>query len=710
MQQTMRTMHKDLENYEVKVCVIQDGYAKASESFKSALRIMFPAAEYRHGGRGWEEGVLDAVAAETKETCILQVPADRRINLGDLAVRDVLGDELDQMGKDLHETLPLDITVLLKADNRKKVNSHDLFFRGFANHHNPEFVFATDCGTLFDDNCLGLLVKKILRKKDCVAVTGRQRVMSREMQPDCGSEGCMGWMLRCVQGYDYESSVVLFNGCFSKLGFLPVIPGPCGLFRLPPLLEVVTIKGERKSPMDFYLDAAEEAEKSKTMLHGNCMLAEDRVLTFAAEFLTTGEKRVHWCKNAIFYFQAETELRRLVGQRRRWLNGTIAAYFYVHNELADKRLPSSHPRWKVFLLRTLIKLMLAIYAGIAVGPSLYAYGICEALQYLWTCQPNLALDSTDSNTVQTSPPAIFQAVLFGIAALYFLSFVLFSVRHHRSAFDPRLFALCGFLNAVAMAIMMWALVLSTIEGLSVVQWFGFVYLVVPILLNLFIPNFESLKHLLHPLRVVVFFLFMPTMQGNFLTLAIARTFDLSWGNRDGIGGKEDCLKNQTYSYMILQWLANGVLLVLLFSFDNSAWLWFIQLALAIVLLTPTMLLSLGSAMQLLGIPFVALGMIMGACLILCRVGWVDSVLFGGDQIIAPVLTTSPIFHMPVLQVTGVLLLLIGLKSARRLFRNWLKRLKKQSLRAGKDDETVVCTTKSLRAVAKSKEESFDLGV
>merc|ERR1719498_567139 len=81
MQQTMRTMHKDLENYEVKVCVIQDGYAKASESFKSALRIMFPAAEYRHGGRGWEEGVLDAVAAETKETCILQVPADRRINL-----------------------------------------------------------------------------------------------------------------------------------------------------------------------------------------------------------------------------------------------------------------------------------------------------------------------------------------------------------------------------------------------------------------------------------------------------------------------------------------------------------------------------------------------------------------------------------------------------------------------------------------------------
>ena len=76
-------------------------------------------------------------------------------------------------------------------------------------------------------------------------------------------------------------------------------------------------------------------------------------------------------------------------------------------------------------------------------------------------------------------------------------------------------------------------------------------MVVPVLLNLFIPNFESLKHLLHPLRVAVFFLFMPTMQSNFLTLAIARTFDLSWGNRDGIGAKQDCLKNQTYSYSAL---------------------------------------------------------------------------------------------------------------------------------------------------------------
>merc|ERR1712003_592331 len=97
---------------------------------------------------------------------------------------------------------------------------------------------------------------------------------------------------------------------------------------------------------------------------------------------TEGKQKVHWAKNALFYFQAETELKSLVAQRRRWLNGTVAGYVYVHNELGRSGLPSSHGCCKVFLLRCLIKLMLSMYAGIALGPALYAYAFCEALRYL----------------------------------------------------------------------------------------------------------------------------------------------------------------------------------------------------------------------------------------------------------------------------------------------------------------------------------------
>ena len=33
------------------------------------------------------------------------------------------------------------------------------------------------------------------------------------------------------QGADFDMGIVTFSGLHSRLGFLPVIPGPCGLFR-----------------------------------------------------------------------------------------------------------------------------------------------------------------------------------------------------------------------------------------------------------------------------------------------------------------------------------------------------------------------------------------------------------------------------------------------------------------------------------------------
>merc|ERR1712166_1473962 len=156
------------------------------------------------------------------------------------------------------------------------------------------------------------------------------------------------------------------------------------------------------------------------------------------------------------------------------------------------------------------------------------------------------------------------------------------------------------MNAVAMAVMIVAMVLSSIQALSTVQWFSFVYLVAPVVLNLFIPNFTSLTYLLNPLRVLVFYLFLPTMQGFFLTLAIARTFDLSWGNRAGIGGEQENLKKESQNLMLLQWITNLVLLVFFFSFRTVNWFQYTQIALMVVLLAPMSILSLGSVIQELG--------------------------------------------------------------------------------------------------------------
>ena len=56
-----------------------------------------------------------------------------------------------------------------------------------------------------------------------------------QMDPEEAMEGSREtwdlWALRSIQGADFDQGLCTFNGLHSRLGFLPVIPGPCGLFR-----------------------------------------------------------------------------------------------------------------------------------------------------------------------------------------------------------------------------------------------------------------------------------------------------------------------------------------------------------------------------------------------------------------------------------------------------------------------------------------------
>jgi len=235
--------------YTLKICIILDGWSKVSDCAEAWLREKFPE-------NSWHEQVCKAVEKEKKLTFILH---EDKCKVG----------EYDDGSEQL-----MDLTVLLKTDNRKKHNSHDLFFRGFADHLNVKYVFATDCGTLFEPKCLHKLVTLMDQDENCIACTGRQRVMSRLVQPGCQNEGTLERMLRTVQGYDYEASTVVFNSCFSLFGVLAVVPGPCGLFRLRPLLDPVDAeKGQASSPFAYYMKAASEAEEKQEFLKGNAVLA-----------------------------------------------------------------------------------------------------------------------------------------------------------------------------------------------------------------------------------------------------------------------------------------------------------------------------------------------------------------------------------------------------------------------------------------------------
>ena len=123
------------------------------------------------------------------------------------------------------------------------VSQHEWFLKSFCDDVNATFAFCTDCGTYFDRGCLRELVKYLETNEEVSACCGRQRIMTKEVQdrddperdPRSPDYRPVSWYtsiweewLRAVQCYDFESSHAVDKPAFSAIGFMPVLPGPCG--------------------------------------------------------------------------------------------------------------------------------------------------------------------------------------------------------------------------------------------------------------------------------------------------------------------------------------------------------------------------------------------------------------------------------------------------------------------------------------------------
>lgn len=100
------------------------------------------------------------------------------------------------------------------------------------------------------------------------------------------------------------------------LGFLPVIPGPCGLFRMSAI---------RQKAIPYYLSTVHKNPDQIGMVMGSLLLAEDRILSLAAVLLSEKGAYTAYEPAATFYFEAETNPKQLCQQRRRWTNGTVVS-------------------------------------------------------------------------------------------------------------------------------------------------------------------------------------------------------------------------------------------------------------------------------------------------------------------------------------------------------------------------------------------------
>jgi cellulose synthase/poly-beta-1,6-N-acetylglucosamine synthase-like glycosyltransferase len=254
---TLASLHKQMPLLNaLKLCmhvlIVLDGWGKASPAMQTYVENLFPSG----AGRGrWGIEIAEIPPGKEKEcvdTYVVENVEDRAN--GRTEISPVMFAHDASTGNELW----MRITLLVKRENRRKHNSHHWFLSSFMPFCEPEFAFLTDCGTEYNSECMANLVLTLRANPDCVAATGRQRVMTWDRQTrrtarpvrreDVGGslvdpygeqedkperESCCSFaaLYRHAQGFDYEASTACFNGAFALVGCLPVIPGPCGMYR-----------------------------------------------------------------------------------------------------------------------------------------------------------------------------------------------------------------------------------------------------------------------------------------------------------------------------------------------------------------------------------------------------------------------------------------------------------------------------------------------
>ncbi len=503
----LREMSKKWTDEPLYVCLIQDGWTKASKSMKNYLKHLFPK---QLQGQGWWTFFPELSGQSNKD---LNMNAtfifERENNLPTV---------INPQSKFSNEPKFMNITLIIKANNRRKHNSHEWFLSetGFAEVTKGKYLLLTDAFTLYSKNCLYYLVNDLDKNQNLSGITGRQRLMTREQQGCKESAFSFAFILRMIQLYDFEYSNAGYNGGFALGGYMPVIPGPCGLYRASDILQ----NNVRLSY--FNLINAEPCETG--ILLANVKTAEDRVLSCYSATKTKDGKLLGFNPLAVFYFESEQDLEQLNLQRRRWVNGSVAGYI----ELLFSDF-ETYKNWNVSIIRKiyiwiLLMSQFIIYCLVGIAPGIsmrvFYYGINYFMAYY-----NVVSD-------------VFIYLLFGaIWVLYILHVTI----HHNNKFNYIIFyvlVLFSLLTSLTLWAALFHYVFIEIHE-TIPQSLQYAHPVVYMAIAVFILQFVcglALSGKMHSFMYmiksfIIYLLFVPLLIAWFASYAYSRIWDVSWGNR-----------------------------------------------------------------------------------------------------------------------------------------------------------------------------------
>ncbi|RDB30009.1 Chitin synthase 1 [Hypsizygus marmoreus] len=287
----------------ITVALIVDGL---NEMDKSVLDVLATVGVYQDGIMKKQVDGNDTVAHIFEYTTQLSVDAKPQLVL--------------PQGDDPLNLVPVQIILIIKAKNQKKINSHRWLFNAIGRMLNPEVCVLIDAGTKPGHKSIFYLWEAFHNNANLGGCCGEIHAMLE------GGKKLLNPLV-AAQNFEYKMSNILDKPLESSFGYVSVLPGAFSAYRYR------AIQGR---PLEQYFHgdhslAARLGDKGingMSIFQKNMFLAEDRILCFEL----VAKKNEKWTLTYVKHSKAETDVpesaAELIGQRRRWLNGSFAASVY----------------------------------------------------------------------------------------------------------------------------------------------------------------------------------------------------------------------------------------------------------------------------------------------------------------------------------------------------------------------------------------------
>ncbi|KXN83665.1 Chitin synthase 1 [Leucoagaricus sp. SymC.cos] len=288
----------------ITVALIVDGLEPMD---KTVLDILATVGVYQDGIMKKQVDGKDTVAHIFEYTTQLSVDATPQL---------VLPREGDP-----NNLVPVQIIFVLKAKNQKKINSHRWLFNAIGKILNPEICVLIDAGTKPGHKSIYYLWEAFYNDPHLGGCCGEIHAMIK------GGKKLLNPLV-AAQNFEYKMSNILDKPLESSFGYVSVLPGAFSAYRFRAILG-------RPLEQYFHGDHSLADRLGPKGIYGmniftkNMFLAEDRILCF--ELVAKAKDR--WTLTYVKPSKAETDVPEsapeLIGQRRRWLNGSFAASVYA---------------------------------------------------------------------------------------------------------------------------------------------------------------------------------------------------------------------------------------------------------------------------------------------------------------------------------------------------------------------------------------------